>query len=764
MEAMLMRLVWAAAGHTPLVCTRKMCEIITHVILQHTRSPNWQSDVFLLQGNEDLVPQEEYGVEDTNLPPIDEAELRHMKEAVRKLHVNFGHPSIRALMSLLKNRGVDPRIVNLAREHRCESCQEVHLPVPHKKVSAHDCQTLWHTLQMDIFQLPVGEEILHCVLFVDEASRFATVHELFRHHREQSRNCSAEEAIRALEQSWVQMHGLPNVLRCDTEGAFRSTALAEWAEARGVDLQPCAAEDHGQIGIVEALIQKMKQDARTLLRTETCDPFQGILQVVAAHNHLDRVGGYAPSQWAYGRLPSLDGRLFQGGNDLPVHASEGTLGTDMRANLVLRVKAEEIYRRSQAMMKISRALNSQPRRYQVFLPGDLVYYRRYKTPRSQGPSHAALDQPKMGIARWYGPGRVIATETRSEYEPYSRKPGSIVWIVAAGRLKRCSPQQLRHCSEHEKILAESTEAVTMPWSFNSLMHLVERGQFERYDDVVEEERNPVQRDRRDRLGPVRGRSRSRARAGSEPLSKEVKKTPTRPHQDPEPAGQGQLQSTGERRPMNPEGAPEGVGKRPRVGEPVTTDLPAPAQSPASSSHGGPLFSHPPFQEAQQRSRNLENRDIPDMTLSELLNRDNLFNVEEATNTDDAWVFQIEISLPEKRKDLKSFQKDAQGWISSKMRKGAELKWGQIPAARIPDFQKAKAKELGNWTPGKGSEAGGRTCPAGPRGQDAVDLYHQGRRQRQSEDCPHRLEDLRTLTWERSLQPRRLCQEGREGFS
>ena len=70
-------------------------------------------------------------------------------------------------MNLLKNRAADPRTVNLAGEDPCESCQEVHLPVPHKKVSAHDCQTLWHTLEMDIFQLPVGDEVLHCVLFVD---------------------------------------------------------------------------------------------------------------------------------------------------------------------------------------------------------------------------------------------------------------------------------------------------------------------------------------------------------------------------------------------------------------------------------------------------------------------------------------------------------------------------------------------------------------------------------------------------------------------
>ena len=142
---------------------------------------------------------------------------------------------------------------------------------------------LWDTLQMDIFQLTVGDEVLHGILFVDEASRFATVYELFRHHKEQSRNGSAEEAIRAIEQSWVQVHGLPNTLRCDPEGAFRSTALAEWPEARGVDLQHCAAED-----------------ARTLLFTETCDPFQGIFEVVAARSHLDRIGGFAPSQLAYG--------------------------------------------------------------------------------------------------------------------------------------------------------------------------------------------------------------------------------------------------------------------------------------------------------------------------------------------------------------------------------------------------------------------------------------------------------------------------------
>ena len=250
--------------------------------------------------------------------------------------------------------------------------------------------------------------------------------------------------IKALEQVWFQNHGPPNVVRCDPEGCFRGIALSDYLSARGVELLPCAGEDHGQIGTVERLINKIKTDARTLLRSVDVDPYIGILHVVGAHNMLDRVGGYAPIQWTYGRFREADGRFFEGGNSLPFHSTEGSLGTSLRANLSIRVQAEGVYRRSQAVVKLNRALNTKPRRHEVYLPGDLVYYRRFKTPSGQQPSHSALDQPRMGIARWYGPARVLATETHSEDFPATRKPGSIVWLTAAGRLKRCSPHQLRH--------------------------------------------------------------------------------------------------------------------------------------------------------------------------------------------------------------------------------------------------------------------------------------------------------------------------------
>ncbi len=189
------------------------------------------------------------------------------------------------------------------------------------------------------------------------------------------------------------------MIRHDPEGCFRGIKLEEWAAERGILLEPCPAEDHGQIGVVESLIGKIKQDFRTLLSSEEMDPFLGILGVFQAHNHLDRIGGFAPSQWAYGRLPSFDGRFFEGGNDLPIQTSEGAIGTSLHANLNIRVKAEEVYRRTQALDKINRALNTQPRKFQVFLPGDLVYYRRYKTP-SQLLSHEGVDKPKIGVVVW----------------------------------------------------------------------------------------------------------------------------------------------------------------------------------------------------------------------------------------------------------------------------------------------------------------------------------------------------------------------------
>eukprot|EP00435_Cladocopium_sp_Y103_P001695 s3565_g1.t1 len=232
--------------------------------------------------------------------PLTEKELKDMREVIRKLHVKCGHPTNRALYNMLKSRGVNPRLLTLAKELHCQDCQEIKLPPPHMGVSLHTAEILWHTVQMDIGHFQIGNDTISVLFMIDEASRFLTAHELFRHPRAESRNATTEEVIRGIEQTWVQHHGLPNIIRADPEGCFRGIALEEWCGERGVEFAPCPGEDHGQIGIVESTLGKIKDDVRALLRGQDADGFIAVLRMVSAHNELDRIGGFAPAQWAYG--------------------------------------------------------------------------------------------------------------------------------------------------------------------------------------------------------------------------------------------------------------------------------------------------------------------------------------------------------------------------------------------------------------------------------------------------------------------------------
>ena len=67
----------------------------------------------------------------------------------------------------------------------------------------------------DVGQFVFGEVVVHVLLMIDEASRFAVAHELYRQPKTEQRNPTSQEIILALERSWIAYHGLPNVLRTD---------------------------------------------------------------------------------------------------------------------------------------------------------------------------------------------------------------------------------------------------------------------------------------------------------------------------------------------------------------------------------------------------------------------------------------------------------------------------------------------------------------------------------------------------------------------
>lgn len=129
---------------------RKMCRLITKVVLSTTGSCFGVLDA---KGNEEPTKDE--------IESISPEALKQMKDAIHKLHTRSGHPSNQSLVSCLRARGVPRIVLALAKEHKCDSCQEVRLPTPHQKVTLSKAEVLWHTLQIDMGQVRVGDEVIH---------------------------------------------------------------------------------------------------------------------------------------------------------------------------------------------------------------------------------------------------------------------------------------------------------------------------------------------------------------------------------------------------------------------------------------------------------------------------------------------------------------------------------------------------------------------------------------------------------------------------
>lgn len=130
--------------------------------------------------------------------------------------------------------------------------------------------------------------------------------------------------------------------------------------------------------------------------------WQAVVQACQTHNEFERIEGYSPFQWAFGRQPTMSKRFHDAGYDDPRWTSSPVPSSNMAANLKLQVQAQQNFLKLQSQEAITRAANSKTRRALVFLPGDLVFFKRIKPP-AQPQASARLAHK---IWRWYGPARV----------------------------------------------------------------------------------------------------------------------------------------------------------------------------------------------------------------------------------------------------------------------------------------------------------------------------------------------------------------------
>ena len=200
-------------------------------------------------------------------PPLSESEKKSAQKLLMDLRKKTGHPSNSALAGTLKHRGAHYQVIEMARHHVCQDCQEPKMAPLHESTSLEKSEALWEVLVMDNAEFPTRDGVLHCMIRVDEASRLVCPHYLSAHRPEDSRNATGVEVVQGVQDTWVRHYGSPAVIRLDFEGAFRAGEFQFWCPERGIEVLPCAAEAHGQIGIVERAIQSIKATVRQLLQS-----------------------------------------------------------------------------------------------------------------------------------------------------------------------------------------------------------------------------------------------------------------------------------------------------------------------------------------------------------------------------------------------------------------------------------------------------------------------------------------------------------------
>ena len=393
-------------------------------------------------------------------------------DSVRQLHRRFGHPSNRLLIKNLQARGADPKVIAAVSQLRCDECLEGRIKLPSPAVNLERSDRLWACLQVDGFDFKYNDYYHRFVLMVDEASGYAVVREAYSTPEDVGRNLTTQELLDILEEAWYQYFGFPEQLKMDLEGAHRGKLLRESCMQRGIELIAAPAEHHESIAEVERSIGILRGKMENFLRASPTSPKQAALAMVAAHNSLAKVHGFSPLQWALGRDWSPGLRLQDGPHDEVSSTHPSTPWSSQQ----VRLEAEKAFLESRHREAATRAKNMKIRQVTQFLPGDLVFYRRYRHPADLA-ANQAIDHPRMKIARWFGPARVLACETK--VDGHQRRPSAYVWAVSGGRLKKFHMSQLRHASEQERLVAEATTIASLPWTFSSLQKLMSKGT---YDD------------------------------------------------------------------------------------------------------------------------------------------------------------------------------------------------------------------------------------------------------------------------------------------
>eukprot|EP00435_Cladocopium_sp_Y103_P048422 s1300_g14.t1 len=387
-------------------------------------------------------------------PGLTRAEIQ---KKLHLLHSATGHGPVRHMIQALRRRGVHKTVLEEAERFECSVCKERQRPKPRPRSSFEPLPPKWSTVAADMgtWEHPQTGKSHQFLLVIDEGSRFRIGRVLGEGRKY---HVGASQFLETFQECWIQYFGLPDTLRLDPDGTFRSKAVEEYCDRHQIFLDVIPGEAHWKLGTCENAVKGVKElMTRVALDSPEVTTVEALAEATRTFNDREMVRGFSPLQHALGRAPDPTGRVFpRAGAECPDLLMENASG-EFQRNLQRMKSAEQAFLDWTAQQRISRAENSKGRSLVDYQPGDLVYVWRQQV----------SGQSTVKGGAFVGPARVLAVEHHVSKDGIL-KQGSSVWCVRGRRLWKCSVEQLRMASEKEVLLHELHSPQPETWDFHKI--------------------------------------------------------------------------------------------------------------------------------------------------------------------------------------------------------------------------------------------------------------------------------------------------------
>ena len=287
----------------------------------------------------------------------------------------------------------------------------------------------------------------------------------------------------------------------------------------------------------------------------------------------------------------------------------------------------------------------------------------------------------MNIARFYGPARVLASETKVDMIDGVRKPSAIIWAVCNGRLKKFHHSQVRHATETERLVAEGAKGSEFPWTFSSLADLLERGSFD--DETIARNR-------------TRGRSRTPARSRSLPPTARRRTEAPDPVEPPEPPVPPERQLP--ELPGDPEEDLELIPEPPVIGR--KRDTPEPLEDQEMELIPAPSSAEMPS-DGVNMVRFLNDPQHFPANFAVLESQKEAYSfhvrVDDRAGCDvESPVLAVTLNAPSNEAEWKSIVKNPKKFLAKSVQKGVEVSYAKLNPSQRAAMDEAMKVEVNNW--------------------------------------------------------------------